>query len=163
MKRITILGVGNILLTDEGVGVRVIQELEQNFSFPSNVTLYDGGTGGLSLLSIITKTDYLIILDSVLIGESPGTIVKFNFEDLPSGLTRKLSAHEIDIIEVLRVAEALGKRPPTVVIGIQPKDISSYGTKLTIENHIPKLIEVILDELKTLGIEATPKQVQPNR
>jgi hydrogenase maturation protease len=157
MKRITILGVGNILLTDEGVGVRVIEELERNFSFPSNVNLYDGGTGGLSLLSVIEKTDYLIVVDSVLGGEPPGTIIKFNFEDLPSGLTRKLSSHEIDMIEVLNVAQALGKRPPTVIIGIQPKDISSYSTKLTIREYIPKLVECILAELKSLGIEEETK------
>jgi hydrogenase maturation protease len=157
MKRITILGVGNILLTDEGVGVRVIEELERNFSFPSNVNLYDGGTGGLSLLSVIETTDYLIVVDSVLVGEPPGTITKFNFEDLPSGLTRKLSSHEIDMIEVLNVAQALEKRPPTVIIGIQPKDISSYSTELTIGEHIPKLVECILTELKSLGIEVETK------
>jgi hydrogenase maturation protease len=157
MKRITILGVGNILLTDEGVGVRVIEELERNFSFPSNVNLYDGGTGGLSLLSVIEKTDYLIVVDSVLVGEPPGTIIKFNFEDLPSGLTRKLSSHEIDMIEVLNVAQVLGKRPPTIIIGIQPKDISSYSTELTIGEYIPKLVECILTELKRLGIEVETK------
>ncbi|MFQ5638184.1 MAG: HyaD/HybD family hydrogenase maturation endopeptidase [bacterium] len=159
-KKITILGVGNILLTDEGVGVRVIEELERNFTFPSNVEVYDGGTGGMSLLSVIEEADYLIVVDSVLVGESAGTIVKFNFADLPSDLTRKLSAHEIDIIEVLNIAQVLGKRPPTVIIGIQPKDISSYGTKLTIEKHIPELVELVIDELKTLGFQATPKNHQ---
>ncbi|MFQ5605286.1 MAG: HyaD/HybD family hydrogenase maturation endopeptidase [bacterium] len=160
LKKVTIIGIGNILLTDEGVGVRVIEELQQNFSFPPNVQLYDGGTGGMSLLAIIENTDQLIVVDSVLIGEPPGTIVKFKFEDLPSGLIRKLSAHEIDVIDVLNIAEALEKRPPTVIIGIQPKDISTYGTELTIQEHIPKLIEFILKELKSLGIEATSKKSQ---
>lgn len=157
-KQITILGVGNILLKDEGVGVRVIEELEQRFCFPSNVKLCDGGTAGMSLLPIVEDADYLIVVDAVLVGEPPGNIVKFNFEELPSNLTRKLSSHEIDVIEVLKVAEALGKRPPTVIIGIQPKDISSYGTVLTIKNHIPKLIDFILEELETLGIEVVSNQ-----
>jgi hydrogenase maturation protease len=157
MKQITILGVGNILLTDEGVAAHAIEELERSFSLPSNIRLYDGGTGGLSLLPIIENTDYLIIVDAVLAGQPPGTIVKFNFEDLPAGLTRKLSSHEIDIIEVLKIAELLGKRPPTVIIGIQPRDISSYGTELLIQQHIPNLIESILEELKNLGAEITPK------
>lgn len=157
MQRITILGVGNILLTDEGVGVRVIEELGKNFSFPPNVELYDGGTGGMSLLSVIEKTDYLIVVDAVLINEPPGTVIKFDFEDLPSTLTRKLSAHETDIIEVLKVAEFLRKRPPTVILGMQPEDISSYGTELRIESHIPQLIKFVLEELKTLGIEAISK------
>ncbi|MFQ5752641.1 MAG: HyaD/HybD family hydrogenase maturation endopeptidase [bacterium] len=157
MKRITILGVGNILLTDEGVGVRVIEELNQNFNFPANVELYDGGTGGMSLLAIIEKTEQLMVIDAVLVGEAPGTIVKFNFDALPAGLTRKLSSHEIDVIEVLHIAEVLGKRPPTVFIGIQPQNISSYGTELIIEEYIPKLIEVIIEELKSFGIEVTSK------
>jgi hydrogenase maturation protease len=161
MKRITILGVGNVLLTDDGVGVRVIGELERKYSFPSNVRLYDGGTGGMSLLSIIEEADHLIVVDSVLVGEPPGTIVTFDFEQLPSGLTRKLSSHEIDVIEVLNIAEALGKRPPTVIVGIQPKDVTSYGTKLLIEEQIPELVQAVLGELRNVGIEATPREKNP--
>ncbi len=157
-KQITVLGVGNILLSDEGIGVHVIEELGKNFSFPPNVKLYDGGTGGLSLLSVIEEADYLIVVDAVLVDKPPGTIVTFNFEDLPSSLTRRFSCHEIDIIEVLNIAEALGKRPSTVIIGMQPKNISSYGTELALRKHIPELVEVILDELKNLGVEITPKR-----
>lgn len=153
MKHILILGVGNLLLSDDGFGVRVIEILHRDYVLPPQVELYDGGTGGLGLLPIIEKADYLIIIDTVLVGEPPGTIVKFNYENLPSGIVRKLSSHEIDIIETLNIAGNLGKRPPTVIIGIQPNDISSYGTKLSISEHIPRMIEIILDELQHLGIE----------
>ncbi len=156
---IIILGVGNVLLTDEGVGVRVIEELQQNYVFPPDVELYDGGTGGLSLLSVVERADHLIVVDSVLVGEKPGTIVKFDYEDLPPGLTRKLSSHEIDVIEMLKIAEVLGKRPPTTIIGIQPKDISSYGTELLIREHIPEFIKFILEELKALGVKKIQNRV----
>jgi hydrogenase maturation protease len=150
---ILVLGVGNILLTDEGVGVRVIEELQQNYVFPHDVELYDGGTGGLSLLAVIERAEHLIVVDSVLVGKKPGTIVKFGFEDLPADLTRKISSHEIDLIDVLKIAEILGKRPSTTFIGIQPKDISSYGTELLIGEYVPAFVKVIIEELKSLGVK----------
>jgi hydrogenase maturation protease len=159
MKQVTILGVGNILLTDEGIGVYVVKELERNYSFPSNVELYDGGTGGLGLLSLIEKTDHLIIVDSVLVEEPPGTVVKFDFEDLPPRLKRKLSAHETDIIDVLQIAEALDKRPPTTIFGIQPRDISTFSTELSIKDRIPEIIELILKELRNFGLEVVPRKM----
>ncbi len=156
MNRIVVLGVGNLLRTDDGVGVRVIQELEARFSFPPNVRLYDGGTGGLGLLSIIEEADYLVVVDSVLVGEPPGTVVSFDVENLPSTLTRKISSHEIDVLDVLDIARRLGKLPPTVIVGIQPQDIVSFGTELKIGRHVPALLERVLDELKDIGVEATP-------
>jgi hydrogenase maturation protease len=158
MKNVLILGVGNILLTDEGVGVRVIEELDRNYVIPSSVELYDGGTGGLSLLPIVSKADYLIIVDSVLVDEEPGTIVRFNIEDIPHTLKRKLSSHEVDILDVISIAEAFDKRPPAVVIGVQPQDISSFGTDMLIGNCIPDIIKVIQKELQSLGIRIQEKK-----
>lgn len=157
-QHITILGVGNILLTDDGLGVQAIQELERTCAFPPNVILYDGGTGGLGLLPVIEQAERLIVVDAVLVEAAPGTVVRFDFEDLPATLTRRLSAHEIDIIEVLKVAESLGKRPPTVIIGMQPEDISTYGTELTVKTHLPKLVSAILEELESYGIKTVPAE-----
>lgn len=153
MAQITVLGIGNILLTDEGVGVRVVERLRREFSFPPNVVLYDGGTGGMSLLSVIERTDHLIVVDAVLVNEPPGTIVKFDFESTPADLERKMSAHDINIIDVLRMAETLDKRPPTVIIGIQPGDISTYSTALSREMDVPGVMAAVLEELRSIGVE----------
>ena len=112
----------------------------------------------MGLLAPIEETDYLIIVDAVLVDEAPGTIVRMDFESIPSHLRRPVSSHEIDIIDVLRMADILEKRPPTVIIGIQPRDIVTYGTELTIESHIPALIKRVLDELRALGVEAREKE-----
>jgi hydrogenase maturation protease len=91
--QVLILGIGNILLSDEGLGVHIINILQNNFKFPPNVTLYDGGTGGLSLLSLIKDKDYLFIIDAVLIGQEPGTIVQFSYDSVPGTYVRKDTAH----------------------------------------------------------------------
>jgi hydrogenase maturation protease len=158
-SRVTILGVGNVLLTDEGVGVRAIERLGDEYRFPANVEVYDGGTGGMGLLSVVEAADYLIVVDAVLCGAPPGTVVRFPAEDLPEGLTRKVSAHEVDILEVLRVAELLGKRPPTLIVGIQPRDISTTGTELSDDGYATRLAAAVIEELAGLGIEAAPKEM----
>ena len=87
--RITILGVGNILLRDEGVGVRVVEELKKGYTFPENVSLVDGGTQGLWLLATIQESDHLIVVDAVLGGGEPGSLYRLEREDLPKGLRFK--------------------------------------------------------------------------
>jgi hydrogenase maturation protease len=148
-----------VLLTDEGVGVWAIEKLGKEYCFPENVELYDGGTGGMGLLSVVEAADYLIVVDAVLCGAPPGTVVRFPAEEIPEGFTRKVSAHEVDILEVLRVAELLGKRPQTVIVGIQPLDISTTGTELSDDRYVTRLVAAVIEELAGRGIEAAPKEM----
>lgn len=159
-SQILILGLGNILLTDEGFGVHVIQELNKRYSFPPNVTLFDGGTGGLSLLSQFQGKDYILIVDALLLNEKPGTIAQFSMNTIPDNYQRKDTAHGIDILDVVAAAALIDRLPSITVMGAQPADISNPGLDLTPElrKAMEILIEQIINELEIRGIQFRPKK-----
>jgi hydrogenase maturation protease len=152
-KRILVLGVGNILLKDEGVGVRVVERLQSAYAFSSNVELLDGGTLGIRLLEYITATDHLIVVDAVRNGQPPGTLYRLPAEDLPRCVSFKNSLHQTGLLETLAYAEMLEKRPSTVVVGIEPADITPWGTELTpvLQERLPELVESVLTEIAQAG------------
>ena len=148
-KRIVVLGVGNELLSDEGVGVHVIREM-QKLNLPPEIEIMEGGTDGFGLINIITFTDRLVIIDSLKGGNAPGTIYKFNIEEAPKTLDIfKTSVHQIGILEVIHLSGLIGKTPETTVIGVEPKDIST-GMELSkeVKTKIPKIIDLVLKEIK---------------
>ena len=148
-QNIVILGIGNLLLSDEGVGVHVANKLME-MDLPEGVSVVEGGTDGFRLLNIITEADRLIVIDSVMTGAAPGSIYKFNIEEVkncPSGF--KTSVHQIGILEVINMSGLIGKTPHTTVIGIEPQSLE-MGMELSpeINDKIPRIIEIVLDELK---------------
>ena len=153
-KKVMVLGVGNILLRDEGVGVRVIERLKASYEFPPEVELMDGGTAGLDLMPFMEGYKHVIIVDTLKTTEPPGSIFRFTPEDIDIKVPYKTSLHQIGMVEVFAIAEALGKKIEAVIIGIQPEDMSDWGLELTqtIEAKIPELMELVLKELKALGI-----------
>jgi hydrogenase maturation protease len=160
--RIVVLGVGNILLRDEGVGVRVIEKLQSQYSLPENVRVVDGGTQGLWLLSTIQEADHLIVVDAVLGGDEPGTIYRLTRSDLPKGLRAKQSAHDSDLVEALNLCALLEVEPKSVVVvGIEPADIQPFGVDLTekVAAKVDELVLRVVDELKALGVESSQKKV----
>lgn len=156
-KRIVILGIGNILLKDEGVGVRVIERLGKDYRFPPIVALVDGGTLGLKLLGTIAGADYLIVVDAVKNGRHPGTLYRFEPTDIPTRVQYKDSFHQVDLLEVLTLSQYIGNRPETVIIGVEPEDISPWGMELTptVQKKVPELMHLVLKELDRLRIEYT--------
>ena len=153
--KIALLGVGNILFKDEGIGVRVIQELMDNYIFPPDIQLIDGGTLGPHLLNLIGDFDEIIVVDAVQGGEKPGTIYKFYLDQIPLEITTKLSIHQTGVLEVLSQAKLLGKEPKVTFIGIEPHDISPWGMELSpiIKEKMPSLIDLIFEELEQRGVE----------
>jgi hydrogenase maturation protease len=148
-ENVIVMGVGNILLKDEGVGVKVIEELTK-LDMPENVELVDGATLGLDLLPVIERADRLIIIDVVKTGSEPGTIFKFTPRDVETPHEPgRMSLHQISLLEVLAMAEMLGnKAPQTVIFGIEPKEID-WGRELSpeISEKIPALIELVIEEI----------------
>lgn len=159
IKRILLLGVGNILYKDEGLGVYAFRHLQENYSFSDNVTLMDGGTMGKLLMSELMDHDVVIVMDAVLGGEAPGTVYRLVDEALRKSLGFHDSQHQVDLVDTLLSCELIGKRPETVVIGMEPGDYVSMGTELTpvCREKMPKLISHVLEELESAGGTARQK------
>jgi hydrogenase maturation protease len=153
-NQITVLGVGNILFRDEGVGIRVIERLMENYGFPENVSLVDGGVLGLNLLGVISDADRLIVVDAIRNGGSPGDFYRLAGEEIPMRVYAKNSLHQVDLLEALTLCQALDSVPETVIIGIEPEDISTLSIDLseTIQSRIDHLVEMVLEELDALGV-----------
>jgi len=148
-QKIVILGVGNLLLSDEGVGVHVANEL-MKMELPPGVSVVEGGTDGFRLLNVITGADRLIVIDAVRGGAAPGSIYRFDIDDVrncPSGF--KTSVHQIGILEVIDLSGLIGKTPRTTVIGVEPKSlVMSMELSPEIKAKIPRIIKLVLDEVK---------------
>lgn len=156
--RILILGIGNLLWSDEGFGVRAVEELARTYEFPANVTIMDGGTQGLALIPYIRDANVLVILDAVDYGREPGAILRVEDAEVPKFLgAKKLSLHQTGFQEVLALAELLGEYPENVLlIGVQPAQLEDYGGSLSVEVKArinPALAEAIA-YLDTFGVRA---------
>jgi hydrogenase maturation protease len=152
-KRILVLGVGNILFTDEGVGVRCVERLEREYEFSENVRLMDGGTLGMRLMDPILQCDQLIVCDAVLGGGEPGTIYRCTGDDLRKSLAFKDSMHQTDLVDTLIYCDLLGNRPEAVIIGIQPFDYQTMCAEISTQlaQHLPNMGEAVLNEIKAAG------------
>ncbi len=145
---ILVLGIGNILLRDEGVGVRVIEQM-QKMEFPNRVELVDGGTAGADLLDVLADRQKVIVIDAVQSDCKPGTVLRFTADDLvrPDGVG--MSLHELGLGEALTMNRQLGCAPEDVVVfGIEPKNIEC-GLELSAEiaASVPEIVELVLAEI----------------
>ncbi len=149
-----ILGVGNLLLTDEGFGIHTVNLLEERYEFPQNVSVVDGGVLGLNLLGVISEADHLIVIDAVKNGKAPGSVYRLEGEDIPERIRAKNSLHQVDLLETLTLCQALDKTPETVILGVEPKDIETMSIDLTpdIREKLDEIIQMILAELHRLGV-----------
>lgn len=153
---VLVLGIGNLVMSDDGVGVRVVQKLQRSYQFPENVEVLDGGTLGLDLLPKLEGVEHLIVVDAVETGQEPGTCVRLTGEELPIALETKVSPHQMGLKDLLAVSQLMGHSPrQMVLIGVQPGSIE-MDTELTpeVEEKVDVLIANILKELESFGIVA---------
>jgi len=156
--KVTILGIGNLLLKDDGLGIHALELLKERYEFPQGVELVDGGVLGLGLMGVLTEAEYVIVLDSIKNGGRPGQIYRIQDPDVITRMREKNSLHEIDFLETLSACELLGKRPRCVILGIEPKEIYQVDIQLSQEvfESMEDLIQLVIQELKDLGIR--PKE-----
>ena len=153
------LGVGNILMQDEGFGVRVIEELLSRYSFPENVQVLDGGTLGMELLRFLIDTDKLILVDAVSGDLPPGSIYQFNHDEVKTYFKEKVSMHELGIQDVLEVIEVLEKPAKEIrILGVQPLTID-IGLEMTtiVTEAVEHVVEKVLLLLKEWQVEVVEK------
>lgn len=144
-----VLGLGNILLRDEGVGVRVVQALER-LALPPDVELFDGATAGLDLLDVLADRRKVIVIDAIAGDSAPGTVLRLTPADLVPHPGRPVSLHEVGFVETLTMARHLGIAPAQVVVlGVKPYDIAC-GLDLSpeIARLVPRLMELVLAEVQ---------------
>ena len=149
-NRVAVIGVGNLLLKDEGIGVHIACAL-QELNLPDNIEIIDGGTSP-DLLAYLEPADKLIIVDAVEAGGKPGTIYRFHPGDLTAETDGLMSLHELGVLPNLRMMSLMGNEPKEVIIiGIQPKEID-WGSELSTElrEKIPEIVRVVLKEI---GVE----------
>lgn len=148
--RLMILGVGNLLLRDEGVGVQVIKALEDR-PLPAGIELLDGGTLGIDLLAYISEAERIIVVDAVKGGGEPGAIYRLTPEILGQFKEQALSLHQVGFLEVLDLSEQLGNRPEAIIYGIEPQVID-WGLELTepVQAAVPRVVELVLVEAEKM-------------
>jgi hydrogenase maturation protease len=149
-KKILIAGIGNLLFTDEGIGVHVVRELLKR-KLPQEVELVDIGTAILELSRFMEGKDKVIIVDAMVSKQPPGTIFRLSADDIKSTQDKfSASLHQFGITEAISSAGQLEINPEVVVFGITPKDYQSLGIELSSElkKALPRIVEVILKEIE---------------
>jgi hydrogenase maturation protease len=144
-----ILCLGNPLLGDEGIGVRVAEELK-GLELPDGVSVVEGGTAGLRLISLMEGYQRVIIVDAADMGRPPGHVVRFTPSEVRfKTVEAPLSLHQIGLVEALALADALEVTPgELVIIGVQPGRVEMSGElSPEVEGAIPQIIRIVLDEL----------------
>ena len=150
-----ILGVGNLLLQDEGAGVRALAELENGYLLPAGVELLDGGTSGMELLHQLAGRDRLIILDVVKSGKPPGTVVRMEGAEVPARFRQRISPHQLGLSDLLAAAQLTGRLPGKLVLyGIEPK---TMDTGLELSEEVARGLRQLVDSLAR-ELAASPRK-----
>ena len=147
-KTVLILGLGNLLFTDEGVGVHVAQRLLQ-MKLPAEVAVIDGGTGGYELIEHVRGKSKVVIIDCLNANAPPGSIVRLSLEELALRQPHPFSAHQGGVGEFLAFLKTLVPAPEVVVYGVVPDIVDQLGMELSpaVETQFSKIVSTIIDEL----------------
>jgi len=152
-RPVTVLGLGNILLKDEGFGVRFVRWISRRRSFGGRVMLVDGGTLGYALLDIVCSSRHVIVVDAAGIDAEPGSIYRFGREEMGSFIRGASSAHEVEFAEVLCMAELMGELPGVTFLCIVPERCSGLDINMTerMSFAFPRMERLLMEELRRLG------------
>jgi hydrogenase maturation protease len=153
-EKVTILGVGNILLRDEGFGVHFISWFSQRYKPSENVSIIDGGTLGYALIDIICSCDHLIVIDVLKAKDTPGSIYRFNTEEMQAHMPPPTTAHEVTFFDVLFKVELLDELPQTLFLCIVPQDYGEMNLEMTASmwEKFPVMEKFLLEELSKLNV-----------
>ena len=157
-----ILGVGNLLMSDEGVGVHVIQRLVAGYQLPEEVQVLDGGTLGMDLLYYLEGVENLLLVDAVQARAEPGTLVRLEGEEVPAFMSIKISPHQLGVPDMLAAAKLKGDCYPERIVlwGVQP-ELMEIGLELspTVASQVETIIDNILEQLQVWGHKLTPREM----
>lgn len=158
--RILVIGIGNILMLDEGVGVRIAQELQRNYAFPDHVRVMDAGTMGLGMMHLFRGVEFLLVADAVDgTTHPPGTVVRFDPEGFSSSQVLH-SLHDVRFADVLNAARLIDITPEAECIGVQVENMSpaelTIGLSPVVEAVVPRAVAAVLHMLAERGVVPEP-------
>ena len=148
-----VLGLGNVLLEDDGVGGAAVSLLLDRFAPPAGVCIFDGGTLGLALLPYLEAADAVILVDAITSNSAPGTLIRLEGDEVGPAVMSRLSPHQIGVADLLDSARWLGRYPGRVVLlGLNPASMDlAVGLSPLVRAALPALVERVVDEARTLG------------
>jgi hydrogenase maturation protease len=148
-----VIGLGNPLMGDDGAGVAVIERLRDDWDLPEEVELIDGGTWGMNLLPLVESARRLILVDAIRSGMAPGTLTVLERRELPRYFSLKLSPHQIDLREVLALAELRGALPDELVaVGIEPERVEmEMSLSPRVSAGLAKMVDLVVERLESAG------------
>lgn len=151
---VTILGVGNILLADEGFGVHFVRWLAGRYQRSVGVRIIDGGTLGHALIDIICSCDHLIVIDVLKAKDTPGSIYRFTAEEMQEHMPPPTTAHEVTFFDVLFKAELMGELPETRFLCIVPQNYGEMNMEMTgvLRERFPAMEKLLFAELSRLNV-----------
>ncbi|MFE8152159.1 HyaD/HybD family hydrogenase maturation endopeptidase [Brenneria goodwinii] len=157
---ILVLGIGNLLLSDEAVGVRIIEALERRYRFSPEIDIVDGGTSGMELMEAMADRDHLIVADAVLTGQAPGTLSVLRDNEVPALFTRKISPHQLGLSDVLMALRLTDEFPRQLtLVGVEPESLDVHiGLTETVSQAIAPALGQIITALRQSGITVSERE-----
>ncbi len=165
---ILVIGMGNVLMQDEGIGVRAVEELESQFAIPfgpGGADIVDGGTTGTELLEPMRGVGHLLVADAVNTGAPAGTLVRLADEQVPAFFQTKLSNHQLGLSDLLALLTLTGEAPHHVtIIGMVPHHLENkLGLSPEAQAGLPRMVAMLADELRALGVDLVERPQQGPR
>ena len=159
MAKNILIGVGNLLFCDDGIGVIATRYLEKNFDYTPKLELLDGGTLGFNLVDYFLNYDNVFIIDTISNKDEAGTIYKIPSNELLGSGAYKNTAHEVEVVQMLEACELEDKKAEITIFGIIPQDIQSVqiGLSELLSDKFDLLIKIVIKELESLGVKPSRK------
>lgn len=156
-KKIGILGIGNLIVGDEGFGVHAVRYLEENYEFPDSVLIRDGGTAGIYMSPFLEECDPVLVIDVVDIDAEPGSMHYYSNDDVKAGkISTRMSPHQLGLLEILEICKLRDAAPETLEFYcVVPKELNT-STELSdvVAPRVKEICEIVLKRLSELGVEA---------
>lgn len=156
-----VLGIGNLLIGDEAVGCRAVEELSRRYTMPPEVECVDGGTAGFELLPLVGGRKQVILIDALKDDRAPGTVIRVEDEHVPRAFLNRTTPHQLGICDVLAAAEFTEIMPDRLILfGIEPKNLD-IGLELSLEvqTAMEKVVHAVVEQLRQFGYEVKPNGI----
>ncbi len=162
---VLVLGLGNVLCSDDGAGVVAVERLRARYELPAGVTVFDGGTLGLSLLPYVRTAERLLLIDAVAAKLPPGALLLLEDDEVPAAVVERLSVHQVGVADLLMGARLLGSNPRRITLaGIVPQSLAlGVGLSPAVERGIEDLVDLAAHTCGRFGFPLHQKGARHER